>query len=72
MEQRKRFDVTDPDLDAPDGAVVDGYERRGGTWEPIAPPCACCVAVREILEDTTKPHWERINKALARLPPMTR
>lgn len=24
--------VTDPDLDAPDGAVVDGYERVGDRW----------------------------------------
>ena len=27
------FLVTDSDLDAPDGAIVDGYERHGGTWE---------------------------------------
>lgn len=27
--------VTDPDIDAPDGAVVDGYERQGDTWVRI-------------------------------------
>ena len=27
------FPVTDPYDDAPDGAVVDGYERHGSTWE---------------------------------------
>jgi len=26
------FPVTDPNLDAPDGAIVDGYERVGDTW----------------------------------------
>lgn len=31
---RKSFDVTDPDLDAPDGAVVDGMKRVGDQWEP--------------------------------------
>jgi hypothetical protein len=31
--QRPKFlPVTDPDRDAPDGAVVDGYERRGDRW----------------------------------------
>ena len=29
---RRSFPVTDPDLDAPDGAVVDGYERVGDRW----------------------------------------
>ena len=28
----RSFPVTDPDLDAPDGAVVDGYERVGDRW----------------------------------------
>lgn len=31
---RQGFDVTDPDLDAPDGATVDGLERHGMRWEP--------------------------------------
>ena len=30
--------VTDPDLDAPDGAVVDGFERVGDRWEPVRRP----------------------------------
>jgi hypothetical protein len=30
--------VTDPDLDAPDGAVVDGRKRVGDRWEPVRPP----------------------------------
>lgn len=28
--------VTDPELDAPDGAVVDGYERSGDRWTALA------------------------------------
>lgn len=41
--ERKPFPVTDPELDAPDGAVVDGFERVGDTWQPLdtkkaAPP----------------------------------
>ncbi len=28
------FNVTDPSLDAPDGATVGLYKRTGGTWEP--------------------------------------
>lgn len=31
-DRPRSFPVTDPDLDAPDGAVVDGYERVGDTW----------------------------------------
>jgi hypothetical protein len=31
----KDFDVTDPDLDAPDGAFVDGYTRSGDRWIPF-------------------------------------
>lgn len=31
----KAFEVTDPDLDAPDGAEVDGYRCVGRQWEPI-------------------------------------
>lgn len=30
--------VTDPELDAPDGATVDGYERHGRTWEKVPEP----------------------------------
>jgi DNA invertase Pin-like site-specific DNA recombinase len=30
--------VTDPELDAPDGAVVDGMQRVGDMWHPIATP----------------------------------
>jgi hypothetical protein len=30
----KGIPVTDPELDAPDGAVVDGLERVGDTWHP--------------------------------------
>lgn len=37
-ERRRAFPVTDPDLDAPDGAVVDGYERVGDTWHPRTDP----------------------------------
>lgn len=33
--ERRSFPVTDPDLDAPDGAVVDGFERHGDTWEEV-------------------------------------
>lgn len=29
------FPVTDPNLDAPDSSIVDGYERHGSTWEKI-------------------------------------
>lgn len=29
---RNSFPVTDPDLDAPDGAVVDGFQRSGDRW----------------------------------------
>ncbi len=34
-DPKKAFPVTDPDLDAPDGAVVDGFERVGDRWEPV-------------------------------------
>lgn len=34
----KGFDVTDPDADAPDGAIVDGYHRVGDRWEPFNAP----------------------------------
>lgn len=27
--------MTDPDEDAPDGAVVGPFERRGSSWEPL-------------------------------------
>jgi len=30
----RAFDVTDPERDAPDGAVVDQYERQGDKWIP--------------------------------------
>lgn len=30
--QPKSFPVTDPEHDAPDGAIVGGYERVGNTW----------------------------------------
>jgi hypothetical protein len=33
--------VTNPDLDAPDGAVVDGFRRSGDTW----------VRATELLDD---------------------
>ena len=29
------FSVTDPNLDAPDGAIVDGYERVGDRWKKV-------------------------------------
>jgi hypothetical protein len=32
---RDPIPVTDPDLDAPDGAVVDGFRRSGDTWLPV-------------------------------------
>lgn len=32
------FPVTDPDLDAPDGAIVDGFERSGDRWRPVRRP----------------------------------
>lgn len=32
---RKPFRVTDVDLDAPDGTVVDGFERSGDLWRPV-------------------------------------
>jgi len=31
----QRFPVTDPKLDAPDGAEVDGYRRSGDSWEKV-------------------------------------
>lgn len=31
----KYREVTDPHLDAPDGAIVDGYERHGDRWVRI-------------------------------------
>ena len=33
--KHRRKPVTDPHLDAPDGAIVDGYERVGDQWEPV-------------------------------------
>ncbi len=33
MNKPHSFPVTDPDLDAPDGAEVDGYRRVGDRWE---------------------------------------
>lgn len=36
--KRKSFPVTDPELDAPDGAVVDGFERVGDRWHPTRDP----------------------------------
>lgn len=38
VELPQGFPVTDPDEDAPDGAVVDGFERHGMTWEPVPDP----------------------------------
>lgn len=32
VKRPRRFPVTDPDDDAPDGAVVDGYERVDDEW----------------------------------------
>lgn len=32
VELPRSFPVTDDELDAPDGAVVDGYERVGNRW----------------------------------------
>lgn len=32
---RRSVPVTDPETDAPDGAVVDGYERSGDTWNKL-------------------------------------
>ena len=34
-DQRQSFRVTDPELDAPDGAIVDGYQRHADSWEPM-------------------------------------
>lgn len=31
---KREFPVTDDSLDAPDGSIVDGYERRGERWVP--------------------------------------
>jgi hypothetical protein len=33
---KKKFRVTDPYLDAPDGATLDGYERVGDWWIPMS------------------------------------
>lgn len=35
---RRSFPVTHSSEDAPDGAVVNGYERHGDSWEPIPFP----------------------------------
>jgi hypothetical protein len=35
--QLRPFPVTDDELDAPDGAVVDGFVRVGDSWEPVSP-----------------------------------
>lgn len=32
---QRAFPVTDPELDAPDGAVVDGFVRSGDQWQPL-------------------------------------
>jgi len=32
----RSFHATDPELDAPDGAVVDGFARSGDRWEALA------------------------------------
>lgn len=37
MVRNTSFPVTDPYLDAPDGAIVDGYERHRSTWEKLMP-----------------------------------
>lgn len=34
-EMKQSFPVTDPELDAPDGAVVDGHERSGDARHPV-------------------------------------
>ena len=34
-DKPQSFPVTDSDMDAPDGAVVEGYERHGSTWEKL-------------------------------------
>jgi hypothetical protein len=37
-EERRPFPVTDDEIDAPDGAVVNGYQRVGATWRPLGEP----------------------------------
>ena len=34
-EISRGFDVTDPELDAPDGVVLGAYKRCGERWEPL-------------------------------------
>ena len=41
------FPVTDPELDAPDGATLDGYERVGDRWVKR------CSTVVDLRKDTT-------------------
>lgn len=36
-DDRHIIPVTDPLADAPDGAVLDGYERQGDQWIRIRP-----------------------------------
>jgi hypothetical protein len=59
VSARKPFRVTDEGLDAPDGAVVDGYVRQGSTWEPIDDtwkPCVCGHSA-----DAHPSSYERVN-----------
>jgi len=35
LPEKRQFKVTHPDIDAPDGAEVDGFRRSGGTWVPL-------------------------------------
>jgi len=45
MDRREPFPVTDDLLDAPDGAVVDGFERVGDWWHPVK-ACDCGTPYR--------------------------
>lgn len=52
-ETRVAFEVTDDLLDAPDGAVVDGFERVGTDWMLVAPLHSCFYAVRVQIPEVT-------------------
>jgi hypothetical protein len=68
-DARKGFDVTDDELDAPDGAVIElperggWFERTGNRWEATAAP----------VEDTCDPETEcdggRACPACPQIPP---
>lgn len=59
------FDVTDDELDAPDGAIVDGFERRGDRWMPLEPRFLDCNEPPRPL--SARERFEELRLAFARV-----